>query len=459
LLYSRKPLLKADSDKTRRQNKFIETWINNKGKGTLEASTGFGKTYVAILLIQKMQERKADRTTLVVVPTLKLKSQWEDELLEYSITGVKVVVINTVCKKNWVCSLLVLDEIHNYASEVFGTVFQRVKYSFILGLTATMERSDKKHYYIEIHCPVIDRVGLSESLEKKFISDFMVYNVPVPMTDAEEAAYNKLNKQFYKFFALFEHSLDNAMKAVKDPTYRKIVAKRLNWTERDVMVFAMNFVRSLQKRKQFLYNLQGKAHITLKLLEALRLRTITFSEGVDYVNHLYERSKSYSVPYHSKLTKKVRTNYLKMFEDPSSGVRVIHTAKALDEGFNVEGIECALIISGTSTVRQNLQRMGRSLRFVEGKTGIIINLYVPDTQDERWLDKRQKDVPNIEWCDSAESLLQLLRAEDQNIPASSGFAELPIPLKGIPFSSERPLWDHAAGFHNPEAVGGDNDGI
>lgn len=451
--------MKLNEEKTQRQLQFIEKWINNKAKGTLEASTGFGKTYTGIQIIQRMQQRKADRTALVIVPTLNLKKQWEDELKEHQITGVKVVVINSAVKKTWTCALLILDEIHNYAAEVFGTIFQRVKYSFILGLTATLERADHKHYYIEMHCPVIDRVKLSESLEKKFISDFMVYNVPVHMSQVEESQYNKLNKQFYKFFALFEHSLDNAMKAVKDPTYRKIVAKRLNWSERDVMVFAMNFIRTLQKRKQFLYTLQSKAQVTLKLISTLKLKTITFSESVSCVNDLYERSQNYSLPYHSKLTKKTREKYLQMFADPNSGVRVIHTATALDEGLNVEGIHCAIIISGKSTVRQNLQRMGRSLRFAQGKVGIIINLYVPDTQDERWLDKRQKDVPNILWCESVNELLRTLRPEDTHIPAASRTVELPESNRGIPFAPALPLWGEGSAQGNNGNSGGDLSGV
>lgn len=36
--------------------------------------------------------------------------------------------------------------------------------------------------------------------------------------------------------------------------------------------------------------------------------------------------------------------------------------------------------------------MGRSLRFIEGKTAKIINLYIRNTQDESWLKKRQKVI-------------------------------------------------------------------
>lgn len=101
--------MKLNPEKTQRQLQFIDKWIGNKANGTLEASTGFGKTYVGVLAIQKMLERKPGRTTLIIVPTTKLRLQWEEEIQTHKLTGVKVIVINTAVKHNWACSLLILD--------------------------------------------------------------------------------------------------------------------------------------------------------------------------------------------------------------------------------------------------------------------------------------------------------------------------------------------------------------
>jgi superfamily II DNA or RNA helicase len=61
----------------------------------------------------------------------------------------------------------------------------------------------------------------------------------------------------------------------------------------------------------------------------------------------------------------------------------------------VKGIDLAIISSGTSSTRQDLQRTGRAIRYQEGKTAVIINIYIKDTQDERWLRARQKKSTNI----------------------------------------------------------------
>lgn len=92
------------------------------------------------------------------------------------------------------------------------------------------------------------------------------------------------------------------------------------------------------------------------------------------------------------------------FKDKTTKVRIISTARALDEGFDIEGIELGLIASGSATERQQIQRLGRSIRFVEGKIALIINLYLKGTQDEQWAKKRQANTPNVHWITSIDEI-------------------------------------------------------
>jgi superfamily II DNA or RNA helicase len=83
---------------------------------------------------------------------------------------------------------------------------------------------------------------------------------------------------------------------------------------------------------------------------------------------------------------------------------VLCTARALDEGFDVRDIEVAVVCSATSKQRATIQRNGRALRFVEGKTAKIINLYIKGTQDETWLKRRQKGETNIRWIENIDEI-------------------------------------------------------
>jgi superfamily II DNA or RNA helicase len=80
----------------------------------------------------------------------------------------------------------------------------------------------------------------------------------------------------------------------------------------------------------------------------------------------------------------------------------------VDEGFDVDGIELAIICSGSGTPRQDLQRTGRAIRWKEGKLGVVINLYLKDTQDETWLRKRQAKSTGVQYVNSYQEISHLI---------------------------------------------------
>ena len=394
-----------DSKRLARQKSILRKWVDKDCRGTLEACTGFGKTYTAVLAISKTNEQHPDKTTLVVVPTKHLKTQWEKQVEEHHLHNVEVVVINTGVRRKRECDLLILDEIHNYASSVFSKIFKLVTYDWILGLTATLKRKDGKDYLVRDKAPVIDTVSLTEALKEGYVSDFKTYNVPLIMTDDYKKQYKKMNDEFNYYFSKFGHDFNTAMHCLTSQHACANIARRYHTSNEAVKVWAIQFNRNLAARKKFLYTYPPKLEAAKRIIDALDLKTITFSESVDFANELTKQTSPWSASYNSKMQKWQRANALKDFEDDKSDVRVINTAKALDEGFDVPGVELALICSGTSSERQNIQRTGRAIRFQEGKTGYIVNLYVKDTQDEKWLRSRQKSSVNTIALKSVDDLL------------------------------------------------------
>jgi superfamily II DNA or RNA helicase len=175
---------------------------------------------------------------------------------------------------------------------------------------------------------------------------------------------------------------------------RANIAKRYHTNTEAVKVWAVQVNRLLAARRKFIYTYPGKLQAAKQIIDALDLKTITFSESIDFANAVTKATYPWSTSYHSKMAEYQKKAALKNFADDKSDVRVINTAKALDEGFDVPGVELALICSGTSSERQNIQRTGRAIRFQEGKTGYIVNLYIKDTQDEKWLRQRQSSSVN-----------------------------------------------------------------
>ena len=400
--------MKIDKTRLIRQQKTIDIWKANGYKGTLEAVTGFGKTYVACLIIKQMNEKMPDASTTVIVPTRYLRDQWVDRINEMELCNVTIMVVNTGVKATRTTDLLILDEIHNYASDVFRNVFTKIFYKYILGLTATLERNDKKHYIIEQQCPVIDTVSMQEALSMGYVSDFKVFNLGIELDDKERFKYETMHDSFNKYFKWFDFNFQTAMKCLQSQEFREHYAARTGYDPKGIMSAAVNWSKNMRLRKTFLYNHPAKIRAAKSLIETFDVKTITFSETVKFADELTKACYPWAISYHSKMGKYAKIKAIEHFNDDRTDIKVISTARALDEGFDIQDVTLAIICSGTSTSRQDLQRTGRAIRWAPGKTGLIVNLYIRDSQDEKWLKARQKKTVNTISVSSIDDIKQHL---------------------------------------------------
>lgn len=373
--------------RTERQEIGVQKWVDNKLRGSFVYCTGFGKTRTAIMCIKRFLKRNPGRRILVVVPTEPLQEQWIKILADYGLfLECEVKIINTVVAHEWECDLLVLDECHKYASDMFGKVFIKVKYKIILGLTATMERLDGKDSYIKKYCPVVDRIDISEATANGWLSPYREYKVLVEVDDIDK--YYQLNQEFYDHFAFFGHDFNLAMKCATDWRARMDFARNMCSNQDDikdinktVLVHAMGFNRTLQARKTFIHNHPKKVELTNMILEHRQdKKCITFSPSIKVAEQI-----KYGFVLHSKQTKKKRATTLEEFIPLETGV--LNTSKALDEGADIPGLSVAVILSNTSSPTQKTQRLGRVIRKAENKVAEIFTLVLKGTVEEEWFRK------------------------------------------------------------------------
>jgi superfamily II DNA or RNA helicase len=409
--------MKINEKKLARQLKFIDKWKPAKA-GTLEAVTGFGKTYVGILLLLEMNQKRPDRIAIVVVPRIPLKKQWEALIKAHGIKNTTIFVINTAVKVPRTCDLLILDEVHNYAAPSFIKVMKSIKRKFLLGLTATLERNDQRHNLLKHVCPILDTVTMEEALREGYVSSFSIYNLGIELNEREQRLYNDVDEKFKKFFRVFGNDFHLAMQCSIDPVMRNMYANRMKMDPDYVNLAAINFGRYMNLRKRIVYSLDSKAEAILKLIDGLPARKIViFSETVNFLEKLKKRVTKETGIYHSNMTPKARTKVLKDFV--GNKFKILLSARALDEGLDVEDIDCIIVASGSSSKRQDIQRTGRGIRFLEGKDALVINLYAKDTVDLNWLKSRQeKNVPP-KWVYSVDAIINPDVTKEQN--RSTGF--------------------------------------
>ncbi len=391
--------------------------------GTVEATTAYGKTRVAQKIINLLRRKDNTRTVIVVVPTLQLKSQWEQILTDSKqINNTEVFVINGLANSRMRrrCSLLILDEIHRYAADTFSKVFDVVTYDFILGLTATMKRMDGKHGILQSKAPIIDRITTAEARRNGWISAYREYNLGLEMTEVEKEEYAALRSQFQAMFDKF----NNDFTVMKNCSFSAIpkfyeetnsystpaVVKRamaLGWRGNSayqaymIMLdnesrprgqkvniwggqlnhpyhpdklhgFAINGMRVMRAMKEFVYKAPSKLIAAKKLIDHFKYKTITFGELTETAEDLKEMLGNNAVVYHSAVKAQIiegvkvagaklkRDAIQKVKTDPA--VNVICTAKALDQGFDFPEAEMGIILSRTSNPTQQIQRRGRVIR-------------------------------------------------------------------------------------------------
>jgi superfamily II DNA or RNA helicase len=70
----------------------------------------------------------------------------------------------------------------------------------------------------------------------------------------------------------------------------------------------------------------------------------------------------------------------------------IVTSKVLNEGVDVPSANVAIVLSGSGSVREHVQRLGRILRKSEGKRATLYELVAQSTSEERTSDRRREHV-------------------------------------------------------------------
>ena len=167
------------------------------------------------------------------------------------------------------------------------------------------------------------------------------------------------------------------MKAATDYTVRSKIAKHLGVDVKMVAAMGMEFVRSLKARKEFITNHPKKIEVAKKIIAAKKdHKILTFSGTI-------KQSEAIGVGWvmHSKKSKKINAETVDAFNKAKSGV--LNTSKAADEGLDIDGVDTEIILHTDSSKIRKGQRLGRSIRFKEGKTAEIFTLILAGTQETK----------------------------------------------------------------------------
>lgn len=369
------------------QAQALEAFRRAQGRGVVVLPTGSGKSHVAVMAIDDRR-----RSALVVAPTLDLVRQWFDLLRASFATDVGVIgggsfevrpLTVTTYDSAYLhmqhlgarFGLVVFDECHHLPGETYRLAAEFCLAPFRLGLTATPERPDGRDAELErLIGPTVYRKDIVE-LSGEYLAEYETVQVDIELTPEERAEYTAERKIYIDFLRAQGIRMGNPS----------------GWS-----TFVQRSARSTAGRRAFEAYLRqrelalaasGKLAMVERLLEQHRAeRTLVFTQDNATA---YEVSRRFLIPAITHQTKvKERSEILERF---SAGTyTAIVTSKVLNEGVDVPDASVAIVISGSGSVREHVQRLGRILRRSGDKRAVLYELVSTGTGEAFTSERRRE---------------------------------------------------------------------
>ncbi|WP_119068796.1 DEAD/DEAH box helicase [Rubrobacter indicoceani] len=362
------------------QKEALSAWRQAGLCGVVVLPTGAGKTAVAVNALEKV-----GRSTLVVVPTLALLKQWYSVLndafgVEVGLLGggyheIKPVTVTTYDSAYIHAerygdrfAMVVYDEVHHLPAPKNAVISQMLLAPYRLGLTATPERPDGGHERLpELVGGIVYRKD-PEDLAGKYLAPFELVKIPIELTAHERHEYNLANAVYRDF--LEKHRLP--MRSAEDWQRFIMVAATSHSGGREALLAA-------RRRREIQSNALRKV-VTLESLLRRHWddRVIVFTKSVEEVYALSRRFLVPSITFETPA--KERKEILDKFRD--GRYRAVIASDVLNEGVDVPDAGVAIVLAGSASRREYVQRLGRILRPKKDKRATLYELVTTETGEE-----------------------------------------------------------------------------
>jgi superfamily II DNA or RNA helicase len=369
------------------QREALDAWKQAGGRGVVVLPTGAGKTQVATMAIDDRR-----RSALVVAPTLDLVRQWYDVLK--ATFGVPIGVVGggehdvrplTVTTYDSAYlhmehlgarfGLLVFDECHHLPSPTYALAARLALAPFRLGLTATPERADGLDASLTaLVGPTVYRRDIGE-LAGEYLAEYETERVEVELSPEEREEHDAERAIYREFLG------KNAIIMSSPRGFSEFIMRASRSTE------GRRAMRAYRRQRELAFAATAKLAYLEHLFNTHRNdRMLVFTQD-NATAHLVARR--YLVPIITHQTKVTeRSSILAAFAAGTYGAVV--TSKVLNEGVDVPDANVAVVLSGSGSVREHVQRLGRVLRQREGKRAVLYEIVTARTTETFTSERRRE---------------------------------------------------------------------
>ena len=368
------------------QTEALAAWKAAGRRGVVVLPTAAGKTYLA-----QMAMEVTPRSTLITVPTLDLMHQWYAQLLvafpdaEIGLLGggsrdrTQILVatydsaaIHAESLGNRY-ALLICDECHHLPSDFNRVIAEYAIAPYRLGLTATPDRTDGRHADLDTLLGAVVYHRTAEDLAGKALAHHEIVQLKVELSPPERSRYNHLietRNDFLQRSNIWLGSMQGWQRFVQASAQSQ-AGRRAMLAHREARAIALGT--------------EGKLRVLAELLAQHHLaQTLIFTNDNATV---YRISQDFLIPALTHQTPvKERHEILQNFREGK--YRTLVASHVLNEGVDVPEASIAILLSGTGSTREYIQRLGRVLRKGQSQPGqspkqaILYEVIAEETTEE-----------------------------------------------------------------------------
>ncbi len=371
------------------QAEALQAWKQARRQGVVVLPTAAGKTYLAQLAMEA-----TPRTTLIVVPTLDLMHQWYAQIekafpnAEVGLLGggsrdrtaILIATYNSAAIHAETLgnryALQIFDECHHLPTDFFKVIAEYAIAPYRLGLTATPERSDGTHRHLDTLIGKIVYRKTPEELSGAALADHKIVQMRVKLSDLEQAQYDKAiatRNQFLRQSNISLGSLEGwqlfVQASARSPQGRKAMLAH-------------------REAKEIALGTDAKLRVLINLIEKHKAeRILIFTNDNATVYRISQQFLIPAITYQTAV--KERHDILTRFK--AGEYKTLVASHVLNEGVDVPDARIAIILSGTGSTREYVQRLGRVLRKgnTSGKQAILYEVVTENTSEERTSQRRR----------------------------------------------------------------------
>lgn len=397
-------------------------WIENDKKGIFAMATGTGKTITALncLLNEYRDNPNNIYQAIVLVPTITLVEQWEEEALEFNFKKILKISsrnnwrkrlatllttaqriptsfflistyatftseqFQTYIKKLPDQTLFIADEAHNMGASSVLKVLDNIPSQKRIGLSATPKRiydpegTEKIEDFFSDKEPYTFPYSMDKAIKNDRLCRYEYYPHIVELTPEELGKYVKLSKKIAKQYFI-ESDIDKNSNLQRLLLARKrIVHKASNKLDKAVEILKNRYAKEGDLKYTFVYAPEGSdPEIDEEYLEN--------EEEAKLINqYMMAIAKIDDSIMVNKVVGGMNNRDQILNQFSNGDIHVLASMKCLDEGVNIPRTEYAIFCSSTGNPRQFIQRRGRILRTHGDKTSATIHdLVVTPLLNER----------------------------------------------------------------------------